>query len=675
MAKRRKKKNNKRNIAIISLLIAGAVIIALFSGVFSVFTPTTITAQQFVGNLEDDSIPQIASLPNSLGSSSVAVLGDYKIVTETAVTYGKWGGVRCRENTCGGELIDRDDYACGIWQKSGTTTTTRSCESTSQGYICGFNGCGYYSGTCQPNTAGCDSTISTSVTRVPPYVTCTNGQWNGIDMCQSGDQSNVKYTRTAPCYNEDVTCGGKETYGGLSPAFDCANKYKIYYQDELVEEVKGLYENSDYIIGSANKFLYFFQGGLSDGQNADLIMNLRSSNLFVNDPRRCALTTNDFDVPVSENAFEVNITRNVNLEQGQAEIILDITNYYSELDGVWGNVEIEYSTLTALGSISDTVYQLISIPRGTNTYTIDIPNEVAIDRINMDVKLDILRSASDFSGINIPSYNCFGYNGNYAEAGTGAMKDVGSCYLVKIGESSESFSLDVVQELKDRIDELNQQLQNNINEVNRLEGTIQEKAQLIQQLEQERQRQLALILEYEGTLEEQAQLLQELEFSVEEQAQYLRELEANLQTKAQLISQLTVENDEQAQLIAQMRLSFSDQAEIIDALDLTIQDDARIIAGLTGENNAQIEIIANLHRTIEEKEQIIRELNLSVTEEQRLIQELRQKIVDLEQGQTQPPVVNEGFDLLTSAIIGGIVGVILFILLFLLTGKSKRRKK
>ncbi len=169
-----------------------------------------------------------------------------------------------------------------------------------------------------------------------------------------------------------------------------------------------------------------------------------------------------------------------------------------------------------------------------------------------------------------------------------------------------------------------QELQEKLQEIDELEGTIAEKAELIKQLTSKREEQFALIKELELTLSEEAQYLIELKASIDEQASYINSLEINLQKKAELVSKLNVENDMQAELIKAMELSFSEQGAIISELKKTVKDDAQIIAKITNENDEQVEIVASLQRTNEEKGLIIKELSQSLEEEKELKNKLNQ---------------------------------------------------
>jgi hypothetical protein len=267
--------------------------------------------------------------------------------------------------------------------------------------------------------------------------------------------------------------------GAVGNVFTCANKYQVFYKGELKENIVGTAEQEDFL--TSGVFKNFKMGAsVEDSNEADLTAHFRADSLYKTSPNRCVYTTNDFDLRIPQDSFTIDIDKN--LEDGKVDILIDINNDYS--DEVTANAEITYNLGTFLGLISKTERDTFSVSSGESSFSIEAPEEVLSNDVNVTVKLNILRGGDNFAGFNIPQHKCF--RGDSEVAKSGKLMDVDTCEFIKIGEVEQSLSFNVpeeiaedlegeeVEEIIEEIEELNVPLETTVDIINELDVTEEE---------------------------------------------------------------------------------------------------------------------------------------------------------------------------------------------------------
>lgn len=381
------------------------------------FFPQSLSPVQYIGDT--------SSLSSGISPSSTAILGNYKIVTEQFDSYIYFPNFKCGLNTCNGVLNGVDKYGCPMYL-SGADTTIRTCSiGASSGYHCagGTSGCGYFSGSCEPATGGCTSVGAISVS-------CSgSGAVFLGDICR-GESSDVTYTASVSCYLSSVSCGGMDLGTTQSLGFSCANKYKVYYNNVLVDDIIGYPYNKELVIGELDK--YYLNGAeVIDSNDADLIVRFHQSDSYRDSPRACLFTTNEYDLPINQQSFDIITTK----EENNIKVKV-INNYGIQVNA---RIKILYSLETVIGVVNKEDIRIIDIPAAGAEYLIPITEELTTENIFAEVSIDILFSKNVLSGINIPSIDCLKGN-DYGTEGA-KLVSFNNCDYVKIGNVKENFQI------------------------------------------------------------------------------------------------------------------------------------------------------------------------------------------------------------------------------------------
>jgi len=592
-------KKNKKIIFIVILIVLTLYLINN-SGIVSrlgIEVSNTLQFEQIVGTVP-------ASLPTATASNTLN-LGPYRIVTEQPTTYTTYASEGCRTNTCVGTETAQDEFGCPLYTE-GERRSERNCIGSS-GYICGYFGCGIYTGHCVPNFAGCDQIIypGNPYGQYPESVRCLSGNWQ-IDTCFNGEQQNF-----GTCVELGVTsCGGYWSSGPSTVSNKCGGKYSVYYNDVLVDNLDGASINSKFI--NTPTLTYYASGVSTESfSEADIGINLHATELASGG---CQYTTNSFQFLIAADSFSGNIQPIINLDAGTAQLIGTINNAYTL--PVYGNLKVIYNKESVIGFSSEKLTTLVELIPGSNTLLIDIPNDAAIERLDIFAQLDVLLSTTDFNGFNVPSSDCFS-----STTGQGTLGDqlVGTnqCDYIRIGNSLETYEYDIIDELRTNL------------ESSQLQSAELETQLSTSQTELEQLRIDIINLEQNGI--SYSDSINELQLTLTEKAELIESLNLTIKDKSELVDGLNLTLLKKSGLIKSMQLQIDEEADLVSRLPLENEQLILLITSLRSTQADQINLIARLNLNLDQKEAIIKEISRSETEKDALILQLKQTMDGLSQ--------------------------------------------
>lgn len=406
------------------MMLIAVIIIAVFAvGFFlskqgfkplAIFQPEGHSIRQFTQSpdtLHDNAWDWTENYPLSLSFGSTAIIGDYKISTQTTWRGTKYGEYYCRLNTCGGNPIGNDEFGCMRWRGN---IGQVSCSGTIVGNCC-LSGCDeYINGNTEAHTQYCTSR------------TQNGGQCGGADACYRDSPANgAGFTYTADCIKQ---CGGQTRDITYSSERVCWAKADIYYKNQLVKTL----DWSD-----ARQSAHIKQNKTTAHLDERLHIDIKTESQYVG--ADCVMVVNDYLLLFKPNDFILNLTtpKAQAFEDEPISAQIHITNNYGEI--VKGKLIINFEVPTIIGSAKKIEEKIIDVPTGKSVHNFVIPTTQITDKIIVTPRIDILMSGTRFSGVN---GICYGQ-----ELTQYPTKDqsLGGCEFVKIGSTiEETFTLNII---------------------------------------------------------------------------------------------------------------------------------------------------------------------------------------------------------------------------------------
>lgn len=310
--------------------------------------------------------------PYPIAQSNVAILGDYKIVTEVSSdqTINRFLG--CKENTCNGVFKEKDDYGCDIWQYT-QTRTIPDCK-TEAVYQCGYRNHWTTNGVCPDGGTGSGFT------------------------CHHYDENCVQGEITGQC---TYTCGGS-SLETIKSGSDCYSNHTVYYKDEPILQTGWIWSDFN---------LYMKDGKQVGLGEEDFYAILHRSGQYFDRSERISCKGDEHGIYVVYVDKGCKMVKNEYWIKKPDTITASIKPKAHGFDLIINNpIEDFYSEIQTTDE-----KQNMELPVGETIISYDTNSTAAV--------IKLFKPASEFSGIN---YVCYGQKDSYDQ-------DVSSCDYIQVG--------------------------------------------------------------------------------------------------------------------------------------------------------------------------------------------------------------------------------------------------
>lgn len=551
------KPKTKNTLVIVISLIMISVAVYLGSN-FSFIDTSDVPLHQYNGQVE---------LAHEVVKSGTARFGDLEIIQsrgyyEPVITSDYY----CGKNTCGGVLISTDEWGCERWRATKTKNVWLNCKAT----IYTKTWCNCRSG----DINKCYDPV------YPDYAGWTKSTETTTTDC--GGRMRDQVYQSACHHKFSVKKGGTTLFSQPDFMRDSIWYYiPVRPKGELVEKELNLYENSGgyidcpYLLGetiqsceatygrhqSMRNYLveksevtevakaslpipYPTDGGIwgtigqrktTEGRNYILAEFKRRSELMYGN---CQLIENSYRYPIGDEVFDIHISspKKTYYEGENASVEITVFNFYEE--DTMMRLNVLYAIPTAFGDKEKQDFHIVSLKKGQNIYSYDIPTEQVIEEVRVTVSGEIVVPGSFFDGINAvcPSKSLLG----------NAITPANDCDYIILGEvpeQTDSLKIERVREVpsfcQDKgiftIQDCDEYIIGNFNDLNL---GIDEKIDLINSLNIDIEDKLAIIENLEVSEQEKELMIEKLNELIDAGEEDIQKLKAMLIASSIIIAVL-----------------------------------------------------------------------------------------------------------------------------------------